>query len=385
LICEEAEWGKIFGGRMKLVFVIIASCLFGQADSVPTDSVTPVATPAVSSSAESILKTLLAANVTNTTQYPRGEMAVRLRTETGLAAKYKVCDMLVRWSGQNMACDFIRAELFKLEAEPGWKGAPTLKSPGLTRMVTVGGAKTAFYRLSGATGPGSNPQFLLFKAGRESMDVRDFQMRPDQAWFNIERKHQLRFLLESILAQGKTKNSLVHVDGTRVILGGLDAKEQKRASIEFSLNHGGNAVKQENWGANSNRSEFGSRSHWSWAQLPDKRWYLTSMDAETWTDDLAHPKAKEIYERNRKKRPAAYDPNWETKPSWQMRLDVHDFNPDPKWDVDPFDTSLWRVATGTLVEDRTETAPKRYKFGQDTADPTAEIDALAERLKGRKK
>lgn len=371
---------------MKLLLVMVFSCGISQAEAPPAKPESghgplTAGTP----SAESILKTLLAANVTNSTQYLRGQMSIRLRTETCLAAKATVYDMVVRWSGQSVSCDFVQRELPKSAPETAWAGAPTMSTPALTRLVTTPGANTTIYRLAGATGPGSHPQFVFFTAGRESMDIRDFQLRPDQAWFNIDRMHQLRFLLESILAQGKADDSMVRVQGSRVILGGADARAKKKATIEFSLEQGGNAVKHENWNAKSSRSEYGSRGTWSWAQLPDQRWYLKSMESEVWSDDLANPKLREIYETNRQKRPKAFDPDWESKPSWKMRLDVHEFNPDAKWDVDPFDPSRWQVASGTMVDDRTGPTTRRYKFGQDTSDPTAEINALVERLKKRKR
>jgi hypothetical protein len=371
---------------MKVLLALIGVCVFGQAEVVPSKKPVPSVTAASANTqaAEAALKTLLAANVTNSTQYQRGQISLRLRTETGFAARATIHDMVVRFSGQSVACDFVRTELPKSAPEPAWKGAPTPETRALTRMVTAPGTHTTIYRLAGAMGPGSQPQFLFFVAGRESMDIRDYQMRPDQAWFNIDRKYQLKLIIESMLAKGTADDTFVRMEGANVILGSADAKEKKSSTIEFSLIQGGNAVKHENWKATTNRSPYASRSTWSWAQFPDDRWYLKTMDCETWSDELSNPQLKEVYEKNRKQRPQAYDPDWVSKPTWRMKLVIHDFDPDPKWEIDPFNPSLWRVATGTLVDDRTGTSARRYKFGQDTSDPTAEINALVERLKQRK-
>lgn len=396
---------------MKLIALTLVTCLMGQAGTPENAGVkaqlnappgvigpatlqaanpsTPAKTsevpPAGTTVAESTLKTLLAANIGNSTQFRRGQMTLRLRTQTCYASTATIYDMLFRWSGQSVACDYVQRSLPKSDPEPAWTGAPTLQTPTLTRLATAPGRNTAIYRLTGAVGPGSQSQLIFFKAGRESMNMNDFLLRPDQAWFVINRRLQLRTLFETILSRGGIKETLLRIDGDRVILGDEDAKAKKSTSIEFSLSQGGNAISYINWSPVTDRKEYSARGTWSWAQLPDQRWYLKSMETEYWADEMRNPKIKEIHEKNRVEHPDFFDLDWQDKPSWQMRLDVHDFTPDAKWDGDPFDPAKWQVATGTMVEDATGPTKVRYRFGQQSGDPTAEIEALVNRLKKTKR
>ena len=292
---------------------------------------------------EDLLQLIIAAQKTNQTLFPEGQLKAKVRGEwrsvKGGVTSFTVDAVAdVVWDGKKTFWDY------RLTAE--WRPEEGNKSVISAQMIETDGM---LYWYSAER---NRAQKI---ADQVSGYHSELKLRPDQIWFKLgesidwldvlKLSAQPPKVTKFVVRQAENGNVVVerHFEGGKIL------------RIEASFEAGGNIVAYET--ILRDRRGIWRKGTYEWAKDSRGRFYLRSY----------------LYKRS-----VDGDPQ---RPDRIFSLEVLDFNPEPVIAPDRFEWASLKVPSGTFIHEKAHNRNKRYRLGQEPSKVDLQaLDKFAEKL-----